>query len=80
MGRTPRLIFMGPCPKPHEGVTPSTRLAKASAFAEQKEKAFSKIRESLIFIFFAKTKVFAYEVKGIMPLQGYWGQRPQGLI
>ena len=21
-----------------------------------------------------------YKVKGIMPLQGYWGQRPQGLI
>ena len=21
----------------------------------------------------------AYQVKGMMPLQGYWGQRPQGL-
>ena len=43
----------------------------------------NRIRKFLILhtdkIFPQNDSFVAYQVKGMMPLQGYWGQRPQGL-
>jgi hypothetical protein len=44
----------------------------------------NRIRKSSLLhtdkIFPQNDSFVAYQVKGMMPLQGYWGQRPQGLI